>query len=1065
MRQRCVLLFLSALTIAVTVYGSDQRLVSGISFTDTVTCHDTALGDVALLRVAHGSEDCTLYELDQGYPVVYAVAEETIFFAAYGSRSGDWGALVSSGLPLYDGIPPEGIWPGATITGAYREYLQSRQLDTRDWNYDVQGEYRIAIVPIAPSDAPGWYDFPVEDVVPILDQYIFEQTIPQTPLYVEGETNQLSVRDHFLWAAQHGNGGINLRRDELRGDYHPDHPGWIAEGWNGNVPQPVVVPVTLDSLIYYPTEMIMSMVAARLTELGFSTETDPYNVFLLLWGVPPDDAGGWALPLAVTESHMSASIWTDHQLLSSGEICRMIFGTLGYGELDPAENDIGRAHLLCEGWQGPPRISGEKTYWKPAWVDPFIEECLGWWNPIHLDPEEDYSISFFTEDRRIFVNPQDSSHRRTLTLFTQANNFYAGHRYGAGLYLCETALISWNNQYRVNSIPAVCPGYGHDYAFPYLGVDSLLFEEWQVNHPHFQRLSDITAGAIGGSLEIEWLQPPPVALVLEECTIDLEGNGLVALRNQGMQAGLVTVTLSGDGWTGYSVPMVSGLSVTGVEIQNLPSAPASELGESIPCHLLVVSTGGDTLMDESITAGRTLAPTHHTPLMISPAGLYCRGDTTVAWKRYEIYVVVDDEVIHYEWVPDSPVLNAWLSESGTKLIVKQGGEWHQQYWYIRDLSTGGYQTISFNGLLEPGLEIADELHFFTEAVGDPETSWLWRYDLTTDDMFTVGGILPIAPDRVCALQNHNLHLLALVESDHLVICDRNSTVLHDWTDPGAGFGQPHAADLNWNGWLDLLLPCADGWHIFYWDAEQMSFNHYFHWEEGVYPTSIMPVFNGERVGVGCAGEDFMLVGSQSLNVSDPLFTAIQGADLDEDGIYEYFATSQEQGTALITATGDPFYGDYEPWLLHNLFSPTRACFTHTQDGVRLVTAGQGELLQYALGCDFPIWWNGEGNICNRYAHPVTAELVLPPPQLDITVTPLQAGTVVLTLNPLPGGHILNGFYVYRSDDPYQFPSEPVEFLDPCTENWIDTNPLPGACYYRVTMMLDDPEGLICPESN
>ena len=1057
-------LFINGLILLLANAGQavETRIVSGVTFSDTVRVVDVTLGELPLLRVVRGSESCLLYELQEGYPVVYDGLADVVYYAGYGTRQARWGALVSSGLPLADGLPPEGVWPGATNRGDYREWLESRRLDSRDWHYQVSGDYRITIVPIAPLDAPAWYGFNVGSVTPAFHQILFSNGIIVNPEYADGETNELTVRDHFLWAGDNGNGGINVIPDELRGEYDPAHPGWIAEGWEGNVPDPLLVPVNLADLDSYNTEGILELITPRIEELGFSTATDSYNVFLLLWGLPAADAGGWAQPTGVEESHLSASIWTNHLLLSTGEICRMIFGTLGYGELDPLLNDIGRAHLLCEGWQGPPRPEGV-TYWQPAWVDPYIEQCLGWWQPELVEPGEDCTVDFQEEYRVLLPDQWDPEHFRSITLFNQSENFYKGHRSDACSYLCDITLSSWNFQYSIQSIPAEDADLGSNYAFPWGEVDSYDFTPWEEERPHPHILRNITELPEGGAMDIIWLGVPPLALQVEECTIDLNGYAMVELWNYGYGGGTLLAWLETGGVTGVGVFAIEGGTATACILSGLPTAPVSQLGELLTCNLTIQNTMGDTLLQQEVTAGRTIPREQEISLSRFWDGIYSSAQGSALWQ-WNMYAVVQhgSEVLSGMLNHYGQVEQAWVSQTAPLLVIHSASNW-RNYWDIVDIETGSGLQIAFEDLGEVGFELGDQLVLFVEAVGNPDQSWICRHNLS-EGTSNLTGQLPLMPQSGCALENEQLHLLALTSSERLIICNFNGTLLLDWWGSDGDLAQPLAADLNWDGWYDVLLPSDDGWHVFYFDVASMSFEHYFHPEPGIHPESVLPIYNGQQVVVSAIGEDFLRIGSELLSPPIEGLTAVQSADVNDDGIYEYFITAAGKGSGLITETGESFYGDYLPWLLHNLDQSARMRF-HDLEGVnpRMIAHFEELMTVYDLGSDFSILWNDRGNRGNNYAHPLTAAVPQPPPHLDLEIVRGQDGLPRLLLAPTPGGHVLNGFQVYRSDNPYEFNSEPVALLGPCAEHWVDTDPQPDAGYYRVTMLLDDPGGLICPQ--
>ncbi len=1064
-RKMLLISSLTVLLLAGVSPASDTRLVNGVTFSDTIQVFDTHLGETSLLRVVRGSEDFQLYELEAGYPVVNDIVAEVLYYARYGIRNSLEGALVASDLLLSDGVPPEDTWPGATSRGEYRDWLESRRLDSRDWHYQVAGDYRIAIVPLAPLDMTGWYGFNVNEVVPVFHQALFGNGVSLTPPHTEGETNQLSVRDHFAYAGQNGNGGINVIPDDLRGEYDPEHPGWITEGWNNNIPYPLLLPLTEDELDNYTSEGILQLISPRIEELGFSTETDTYNVFMLLWGVSAAHADAWAMPVGVEESHISANIWSTHQLLSSGEICRMIFGTLGYGELDPLNNSIGRAHLLCEGWQGPPNVQEVIRYWQPAWVDPYIEQCLGWWQPELVEVGEELTFSFSEEDRLILPDPRDPDRMRTVSCFDQSQNFYKGHRADACSYLCDITVSSWNHQLSVQSIPAVHPDHGDNYAFPWHGVDSLDFQEWEEgrNHPH--ELQEIVVTPEGGEMEIIWQGMPPLGLLLQECSIDLDGIAKTRLWNYGYNDGDFVVAIEMDGLQEAGSANLAGGETGDCIIPDLPSAPVSELGTLIDCMVTVTSTDQDTVIQQQVSLGRTLPPTGMAQLQLGNDGQFSCDRGSVFWQGSHYTVVWDGEIALEDWtVHNGWIADAWIAETEPILLLHTVSyTYGTHFWDMIDIETGDISVISYPDKGPLTFEMNDKVIFFVEAVNGTGESWIFHYDLP-DDVYGYTSLIPFIPEQGCVLPNEQLPLMALTCSDNLLICNHAGTVLLDWQDPyGETLGQPMAADLNWDGWYDLLLPTTDGWYVFAFDVNTMSFGEYYHPQPGLVQESVTPIYNGQQVVVGSIAEDFIRIGADELPLPSEGLTALHSADIDDDGIYEYFVSGTGQGVALLQADGQPCYGEFLPWLIQDTGQADQVHFRHLAGhDTEVIILNGNDLTSYSLLSDFPILWNGRSTRGNSYTHPLTAAVPQPPPHMNLELYWTSSDQPALSFNPDPGGHILNGFKVYRSTDPYDFGSEPLIELGPCGDSWIDTDPPAGACYYRVTMLLDDPEGPICP---
>lgn len=1048
-------------------FAAENRIVNGVTFSDTIQVVDSYLGEIPLLRVVRGSEDFQLFELQEGYPVVNDIVAELLYYATYGTRAGREGALVASELLLADGIPPEDVWPGATSRGEYRDWLESRRLDSRDWHYQVAGDYRIAIVAVATYDMTGWYGFNVNDVVPVFNEALFGQTIDVTNPVIDGETNELSVRDHFAFAGQNGNGGINVIPDDLRGEYNPEHPGWITEGWNGNVPFPLLLPVTEAELDNYTTEGILQLISPRIEELGFSTETDTYNVFMLLWGVSAAHADAWSMPVGVQESHLSANIWSYHQLLSSGEICRMIFGTLGYGELDPLTNTVGRAHLLCEGWQGPPS-DDEYTYWQPAWVDPYIEQCLGWWEPELIEVGEELTVNFNAEDRLILPDPRDPDRMRTVSCFDHSENFYKGHRADACSYFCDITVNSWNHELSVQSIPAVHPDEEDNYAFPWHGVDSLDFQEWEEgrNHPH--RIEQITQTPGGGEMEILWQGMPPLGLLLQECTIDLAGTVKTRLWNYGYNEGDFVVVIEIDDLQEAGSATLAGGETGDCLIPNLPSATFSELGSTLACLITVTTAGQDTVLHQQASLGRTLAPTSVASTHVAYEQLFSCDRGSVLWKWNMFSVVWDGvEVLHDYTIHNGLIEDAWISETeSTLLLHTENHNWDYNFWDLIDIETGAVSQVSYPYLGPLAFEMGEEVIFFVESVNGNGESWILHHNLL-DGSQGFESLIPFIPEQGCVLPNEQLPLMALTFEDNLLICNHAGTILLDWQDPyGETLGQPLAADLNWDGWYDLLLPIADGWYIFAFDISTMSFGEYYHSQPGLVQESVIPIYNGQQVVVGSIAEDFIRIGADQLPLPSEGLTALHSADLNDDGIYEYLVSGAGQGVALLQADGQPFYGEYLPWLIQDIGQTDQVHF-HSRSGhdTEVIIRNGNELTSYSMMSDFPILWNGRSNCGNSYTHPLTAAVPQPPPHMNLELHWTSSDQPALTFNPDPGGHVLNGFKVYRSTNPYDFSSEPLVELGPCNDLWIDTDPPAGNCYYRVSMLLDDPQGLICPNQD
>ena len=69
---------------------------------------------------------------------------------------------------------------------------------------------------------------------------------------------------------------------------------------------------------------------------------------------------------------------------------------------------------------------------------------------------------------------------------------------------------------------------------------------------------------------------------------------------------------------------------------------------------------------------------------------------------------------------------------------------------------------------------------------------------------------------------------------------------------GEWFTHPWSADLNWDGWLDLVVPSNLGWHELVWDPELQRFVHTFREVAGLQAGSVWPVYDGTRVQVAAA---------------------------------------------------------------------------------------------------------------------------------------------------------------------------------------------------------------------
>ena len=566
-------------------------------------------------------------------------------------------------------------------------------------------------------------------------------------------------------------------------------------------------------------------------------------------------------------------------------------------------------------------------------------------------------------------------------------------------------------------------------------------------------------------MEILWQGMPPLGLLLEESTIDLNGIVKTRLWNYGYNTGdfLVVVEIGDSREAGTS--SLAGGETGDCEIPLYLTAPASELGTTLDCIVTVFDSNEDTVLQQQTSLGRTLPPTGTLQLQFDNDNQFSCDRGSVFWQGTHYSVVWDGEVVLEDYAAYSRLIaDAWIADTEPIVLLHTVSYYYEDHsWSVIDIETGDVSIISYPGIGPLTFEMNNKMIFFVESVNGNGESWIFHYDLL-EDSYGFTSLIPFIPEQGCVLPNEQLPLMALTCADNLLICNHAGTILLDWQDSyGETLGQPMAADLNWDGWYDVLLPTADGWYVFTFDVNTMSFGEYYHPQPGLVQESVIPIYNGYQVVVGSIAEDYIRIGADQLPLPSEGLTSLHSADVNDDGIYEYLVSGAGQGVALLHADGQPFYGDYLPWLLQDIGQADQVHFRHmTGQDTEVVILNGNELTSYSMLSDFPVLWNGRSSYGNSYSHPLTASGTQPPPHMNLELYWTGSGQPALSFNPAPGDHILNGFKVYRSTDPYEFDSEPLVELGPCGDCWIDTDPPAADCYYRVTMLLDDPEGPICP---
>jgi len=192
---------------------------------------------------------------------------------------------------------------------------------------------------------------------------------------------------------------------------------------------------------------------------------------------------------------------------------------------------------------------------------------------------------------------------------------------------------------------------------------------------------------------------------------------------------------------------------------------------------------------------------------------------------------------------------------------------------------------------------------------------------------------------------------------------------------------------------------------------------------------------------------------------------VQDCDYDGDGIPEYLLLAPDSGVYLLNRDGTPYAGGENGLLVAGRFRAVPALLLQetTPSMLALFAREPNQVQFYHLPVTPVMHWRGWGNNGGSWSYPLRGEHNYPEPELNVELI-RDGSEVTLYFGTNLNCHILNGFAIYQSPEPYSFPDDPITVVSPCSNSWsehLTSEEYFTPRYYQVKLLYDDPYGANC----
>ena len=972
------------------------------------------------------------------------------------------GLLVKSATPLW-ADPPAGCEPWLESGGAWWEALQERQ--QRELRDPITGNARLCFVSISASEIFSWIGYhshPARRLFALQQDEFLEDSISANRISQDVRLSYPSAKSIFEASANSGgNGGVRLLMDDQRwGQYTPEHPGWVSEGWSADtLPIPVQLPFELFSdLQDASAAAVYDSTMVRLHAMGVDTSQRDLNYFVLVWAHPQSLlSGSVRLPVAFAGRGMMIPLDYNCSFLPTGYLTRMVLGALGLPEQPEACSNLPRANILCRGFLGGEQQNG----WRPAWLDPRTEAQLGWLPVSVLERGDD--VLSWDNQRRVYAMQMPNMH----CMYVEVFNWRQPHTCGVpdGTCLRASELYYSHSTASLHQIveltPAIENGGPQWGSWPGPEADSLVvgfqftgFDYDELRSWEMEPACASSADSVGAHIRIE-MDPVPVELHL----VSLEKNGMLYVDLDSLawaqyQGSTLEIQVDENS---FSMPLSPLFPQHGVALdlgtsfelysRHEVEVRAQVLGQEYTLFL------NDAL--EVTPSRRRLLPRQVKGAFATMDNrLFGQDDSTSFYyiNQHCVYTRQHGYQNHTiqlaAILPDHPdCFFEWYR-------VPLSGDTYLGLYNLNFPSTP-YYTYTWLDVFPPAMAMGEECLF---TLGGELMRAGWESaEFHVDSLHAVGSLFCVSMvngvPRICTSFHGVARIINLAGQ---VIFEETLTGYSD-------LGQPFAMDSNGDGLHEFYILSSSG--VFKLEAEQVDqFVASFIPTESA-PRIIVPLHQQERALPLLLCDDALYFDTTCYGTEDlpDKLLAIQSLasaeDLDDDillGVFERGLYRLSFGEDMQIHLGQCLAR------VHCSGEPPVLTRWNGQELVLLQRA-DGIWLEYSLENGTSWSWTGRRGGPGQQRCDAQRG-VAPPDSISLVHTTISYSNRQVTLHfeVDSAHHTINGFKIFRSTDPYHFPPEPIATVGPCVDSWTDPESPLGA-YYRTQVRYDEPYGYICPD--